>query len=149
MDVVAQWIVFSDLHVSRTSLPTCLQVLEFVHNEATTRNAGVIFLGDFWHEKVRCVCLNCALDPRVVALQGSRASRLSHIQGCALRESAEGESKVIGVHGGDAQHAKDAVRHWLANPPTQMMRASSGVLCLAAAHAPRRCRTPTGIGALT
>ena len=47
----SKWLVFSDLHVSRSSLPTCLQVLKVVHDEAMARGAGVIFLGDFWHEK--------------------------------------------------------------------------------------------------
>jgi len=46
-----KWIVFSDLHVSRNSLETCLHVLGRIHHEASIRNAGVIFLGDFWHEK--------------------------------------------------------------------------------------------------
>lgn len=66
------WVVFSDLHVSTRTLPVCLEVLRRVHREATERNAGVefgfwpktpllpetrlfppgiLFLGDFWHER--------------------------------------------------------------------------------------------------
>lgn len=41
--------VFSDLHVSRQTLPTCLEVLEIVSREAKARDAGIVFLGDFWH----------------------------------------------------------------------------------------------------
>ena len=58
-----KWVVFSDLHVSRSSLPTCLAVLRAVHAEAEQRGAGVIFLGDFWHEKgiLRTEALNAVL----------------------------------------------------------------------------------------
>ncbi|CAM6128294.1 unnamed protein product [Calypogeia fissa] len=48
---VETWVVFSDLHFSRRTRDTCLQVLEAVHNEAYTRKAGIIFLGDFWHAR--------------------------------------------------------------------------------------------------
>ncbi|KAJ9530146.1 hypothetical protein QJQ45_023431 [Haematococcus lacustris] len=44
------WVVFSDLHVSVRTLPTCLQVLRRVRAEAKARGAGVLFLGDFWDE---------------------------------------------------------------------------------------------------
>lgn len=43
------WVVFSDLHVCFQTLPTCLQVLAAVHDSAVARNAGIMFLGDFWH----------------------------------------------------------------------------------------------------
>ena len=43
----SKWVVFSDLHVSRSSLGTCLRVLQAVHDEAMARGAGVIFLGVF------------------------------------------------------------------------------------------------------
>lgn len=58
-----QWVLFSDLHCSPSSLPTCLEVLEKVHSEAAKRNAGVIFLGDFWHHRgtVRIDLLNAVL----------------------------------------------------------------------------------------
>jgi hypothetical protein len=46
-----KWVVFSDLHVSKATLDTCLRVLDIVHEEAKSREAGVIFLGDFWHER--------------------------------------------------------------------------------------------------
>ena len=51
------------LNVSRSSLPTCLAVLRAVHAEAEQRGAGVIFLGDFWHEKgiLRTEALNAVL----------------------------------------------------------------------------------------
>ena len=44
-----RWVVFSDLHVKSTSIDTCEEVLAAVHREAALRDAGVIFLGDFWH----------------------------------------------------------------------------------------------------
>ena len=44
-----KWILFSDLHVKSSSIDICEQVLEQVHTEAEVRNAGVMFLGDFWH----------------------------------------------------------------------------------------------------
>jgi hypothetical protein len=43
------WIIFSDLHVKSSSIETCEQVLHDVHDDAMKRNAGIIFLGDFWH----------------------------------------------------------------------------------------------------
>lgn len=44
-----KWIIFSDLHVKASSIDTCEQVLDQVHLEAVQRDAGIIFLGDFWH----------------------------------------------------------------------------------------------------
>ena len=46
---IAEWVVFSDLHVTSSSLGTCLEVLQKVHATAVERGAGVLFLGDFWH----------------------------------------------------------------------------------------------------
>ncbi|KAJ1441119.1 hypothetical protein B484DRAFT_476493, partial [Ochromonadaceae sp. CCMP2298] len=43
------WVIFSDLHVKAASIDVCEQVLHQVHKAALVRNAGVIFLGDFWH----------------------------------------------------------------------------------------------------
>jgi hypothetical protein len=48
----SSWVVFSDLHVSRATLAVCLRVLAAVREEAARRGAGVIFLGDFWQERV-------------------------------------------------------------------------------------------------
>ncbi|KAJ7549384.1 hypothetical protein O6H91_07G051300 [Diphasiastrum complanatum] len=45
------WVVFSDLHFSRRTCDTCLEVLQSVHAEANARDAGIIFLGDFWHSR--------------------------------------------------------------------------------------------------
>ena len=58
-----QWILFSDLHVMPTTLATCLQVLDAVHETAIRTNSGIIFLGDFWHHRgfVRVDCLNAVL----------------------------------------------------------------------------------------
>ena len=44
-----RWLVFSDLHVKAASIEICEEVLERVHEEASARKAGIIFLGDFWH----------------------------------------------------------------------------------------------------
>jgi len=44
-----EWLVFSDLHMSKATMHVALEVLEQVHNEAAQRNAGIAFLGDFWH----------------------------------------------------------------------------------------------------
>jgi len=59
-----QWVVFTDLHVGPSTLTTCLQVLDFVHQQAITRNAGIVFLGDFWHQRgvLRVDCLNAVLQ---------------------------------------------------------------------------------------
>jgi len=46
-----RWIVFSDLHVSKRTMKTCVEVLQRVRAEALARDAGVVFLGDFWHAR--------------------------------------------------------------------------------------------------
>lgn len=45
LDSAAAWVVFSDLHLSHRSVGTALEVLQRVHEEAQSRNAGVLFLG--------------------------------------------------------------------------------------------------------
>jgi hypothetical protein len=59
-----KWIMFTDLHCSPSTLPTCINVLHQVHRVAKEQNAGVLFLGDFWHHRgsVRVDCLNAVLD---------------------------------------------------------------------------------------
>eukprot|EP00934_Nitzschia_sp_Nitz4_P006644 Nitzschia sp. Nitz4//scaffold5_size260463//147664//151718//NITZ4_000990-RA/size260463-snap-gene-0.13-mRNA-1//1//CDS//3329555364//6634//frame0 len=59
-----RWVVFTDLHCSPATLDTCLQVLQRVHELAVERDAGVLFLGDFWHLRgsLRVDCLNAILD---------------------------------------------------------------------------------------
>jgi DNA repair exonuclease SbcCD nuclease subunit len=59
-----KWVVFTDLHCSPASLDTCLEVLTRVHELAVERDAGVLFLGDFWHHRgtLRVDCLNSVLE---------------------------------------------------------------------------------------
>lgn len=45
------YVVLSDLHVKRESVFTCVQALKIAHAEALKRDAGVLFLGDFWHAR--------------------------------------------------------------------------------------------------
>jgi DNA repair exonuclease SbcCD nuclease subunit len=61
---VEKWVVFTDLHCSPSSLDTCLAILDKVHHEALERNAGVLFLGDFWHHRatIRIDVLNAVLE---------------------------------------------------------------------------------------
>ena len=47
----ARWVVFSDLHVNRKTAPVAMQVLRAVHEAAIERDAGIVFLGDFWHAR--------------------------------------------------------------------------------------------------
>lgn len=44
-----KWVIFSDLHVKGSSIDACEEVLAEVHAAAVRHNAGIIFLGDFWH----------------------------------------------------------------------------------------------------
>ena len=46
-----KYIVLSDLHVKRETAKTCVQALQITHAEAKKRDAGVLFLGDFWHAR--------------------------------------------------------------------------------------------------
>ena len=48
---VRRWVVFSDLHLNRRTSRVCVDVLEAVHREAVARDAGIAFLGDFWHAR--------------------------------------------------------------------------------------------------
>eukprot|EP00898_Chlorokybus_atmophyticus_P001658 jgi/Chlat1/2493/Chrsp175S02368 len=48
--IYEHWVLFSDLHLSMRSLATCKKVLNRVHQLAVERKAGILFLGDFWHE---------------------------------------------------------------------------------------------------
>jgi DNA repair exonuclease SbcCD ATPase subunit/DNA repair exonuclease SbcCD nuclease subunit len=60
-----QWVVFTDLHCSSSTLATSLQVLKAVHAAALARpRTGVAFLGDFWHQRgtLRVDCLNAVLQ---------------------------------------------------------------------------------------
>mmetsp|Transcript_15254 Transcript_15254/g.28717 ORF Transcript_15254/g.28717 Transcript_15254/m.28717 type:complete len:1362 (+) Transcript_15254:108-4193(+) len=59
-----RWVTFTDLHVAPNTLSTCLDVLSIVHQEAKRQDAGVLFLGDFWHHRgtVRVDCLNAVLS---------------------------------------------------------------------------------------
>jgi DNA repair exonuclease SbcCD ATPase subunit/DNA repair exonuclease SbcCD nuclease subunit len=59
-----KWVVFTDLHCAPSTLDTCLQVLNTVHELALQRNAAVLFLGDFWHHRgtLRVDCLNAVLS---------------------------------------------------------------------------------------
>lgn len=44
---IDRWVMFSDLHVSVKTLATCIAVLQKVKQEATKREAGILFLGKF------------------------------------------------------------------------------------------------------
>lgn len=59
------WVVFTDLHCSPSTLDTCLEVLQIVHDTALSHpeKCGVLFLGDFWHHRgtLRVDCLNAVL----------------------------------------------------------------------------------------
>ena len=58
------WIVFSDLHVNRKTSDVCVQVLDAVLAAARAKNAGVVFLGDWWHARgaIPVEPLNASLD---------------------------------------------------------------------------------------
>ncbi len=61
---VKKWVTFTDLHCAPATLTTCINVLSAVHAKAKRENAGVLFLGDFWHHRgtVRVDCLNAVLN---------------------------------------------------------------------------------------
>lgn len=45
------WVLFSDLHVKSATIDVCEEILHKVNEDAKSRNAGIIFLGDFWHTR--------------------------------------------------------------------------------------------------
>jgi len=60
---ISKWVVFTDLHCAPSTLNTTLQVLQRVHDCAVEWEAGILFLGDFWHHRgtLRVDCLNAVL----------------------------------------------------------------------------------------
>jgi len=60
------WVVLTDLHCSPSTLDTCLEVLNIVHETAISQpqKCGILFLGDFWHHRgtLRVDCLNAVLE---------------------------------------------------------------------------------------
>ena len=62
-ETIPRWLVFSDLHVSPRTLPYSLEVLQTVLRLARERQAGILFLGDFWHTrgKLEVPLLNAVL----------------------------------------------------------------------------------------
>lgn len=61
---INKWILFSDLHVSEKSIETCIGVLRKIREEARQKDAGILFLGDFWHHRgiLHVPTLNLILD---------------------------------------------------------------------------------------
>ncbi len=57
-DKVQRWVMFSDLHVSVRTLDTCISVLQKVKKEATSRKAGILFLGEYIMPDC---CMACSL----------------------------------------------------------------------------------------
>lgn len=47
------WVCFTDLHLSAKTSAICIEVLQRVHQEAVSRQGGIVFLGDFWDERGR------------------------------------------------------------------------------------------------
>jgi hypothetical protein len=66
LESASSWVVFSDLHVSTKSLTACVDVLRRVHEEARSRNAGVLFLGKVVWVVVTCVDTNVTMNVRHV-----------------------------------------------------------------------------------
>lgn len=60
----SKWVTFTDLHCSPSTLNTTLETLSTIHTIASSRNAGVLFLGDFWHHRgsLPIPTLNSVLD---------------------------------------------------------------------------------------
>lgn len=58
-----QWVVFTDLHCSASTMDATIETLRTVHQHAVKRKAGILFLGDFWHHRrtLRIDCLNTVL----------------------------------------------------------------------------------------
>jgi predicted MPP superfamily phosphohydrolase len=49
--------MLTDLHCAPSTIDTCLQVLQRIHAQAVARNAGALFLGDFWHHRAT-ICVD-------------------------------------------------------------------------------------------
>jgi hypothetical protein len=51
LEAASSWVVFSDLHVSNKTMQSALEVLRRVHEEADSRQAGILFLGEHYLQK--------------------------------------------------------------------------------------------------
>lgn len=61
---IDRWIVFTDLHCAPSTMGATIATLDAVHASAVQQNAGILFLGDFWHHRgtLRVDCLNIVLE---------------------------------------------------------------------------------------
>ena len=117
-----KWVVFSDLHVKGSSMDSCAEVLHHVHEAALARDAGIIFLGDFWHVRG---ALNVELLNRVLR---------------SLRQWTQPVIMIPGNHDqvtlGGAVHALEPLMY--AFHPDQVLLISEPAVCLGALWIPYR-----------
>lgn len=117
-----RWVLFSDLHVKSSSIETCDRVLFEVNDAAAKRDAGIIFLGDFWHVRG---ALSVELLNRIMK---------------SLRSWTQPVIMIPGNHDqvslGGSIHALEPLLY--AFPPEQGILISEPAICLGALWIPYR-----------
>jgi hypothetical protein len=119
---VEHWVIFSDLHVKSASIEICEEVLDRVHAEAVERQAGIIFLGDFWHVRG---ALSVDLLNRIL-------SRLSKWKQPVIMIPGNHDQVTLG----GAVHALEPLRY--AFRADQILMISEPVVCMGALWVPYR-----------
>ena len=117
-----KWVIFSDLHVKGSSIDCCAEVLHKVHEAALEREAGIIFLGDFWH------------------VRGALSVELLNKVLRSLRQWTQPVIMIPGNHDqvtlGGAVHALEPLMY--AFNPEQALLISEPTVCLGALWIPYR-----------
>jgi hypothetical protein len=119
---VDDWVIFSDLHVKSASIEICEEVLDEVHRESMSRNAGIIFLGDFWHVRG---ALNVDLLNRILVHLSKWTQPVIMIPGNHDQVTL-----------GGAVHALEPLKY--AFLPEQILMISEPVVCMGALWIPYR-----------
>ena len=133
---VRRWVIFSDLHVKSSSITVCEEVLRNVHEAAVSREAGVIFLGDFWHVRG---ALSVDLLNRVLNELSKWKQPVIMIPGCGFAVDmilliAVGNHDQVTL-GGDV-HALEPLRY--AFQPDHILMISEPVVLMGALWVPYR-----------
>ena len=95
------YLLFSDLHLSPSTLPQCLNLLRSLISAASSRpRTSVLFLGDFWHTRgsINVQCLN-AVYPLVQELSSACQGPLLMLPGNHDLVDFQGRDSSIDIFG--------------------------------------------------
>jgi len=135
-------LVFSDLHCTAKTAGVCTEILQHVHRAAAERDAGIIFLGDFWHERGMLPVEALNMMSRELAtwtqpaifLTGNHDQVSEAVTACMPSKRRQHACR----RSGDSMHAVEVVTictlysvelRWYPSTPRQGHRTRRGSLC--------------------